>query len=149
MAVKRTTNKKTKQKDNKLEDFTETSWGVEKDGLDVGKDIRWEATKGEVHSTTNLEDDTGEGREVVIRCFKFQLPPGIPETPSNETLAKAHQGRIEAFLWQDGLELVREPVVVMGKKGKFEIFAIAVPSKGNLIWNHKPQTLTQITNGPT
>lgn len=135
------------KKERKVEDhITDTSWGVEKDGLDTGKDIKWEATKGEVHSKTTFEDDAGEGIPVIIRAFQFQLPPGLPHTPSKQELLDHHTKRIEVFLWKDGLELIQEPKVVFGKKGKFEIFALCTPSKGNLIWNHTPQTLSQIAN---
>lgn len=142
MAINRQVKEKGKRK---MEDhITDASWGVEKDGIAPGKDIQWEATKGEVHSSTRLEDDAGEGAEAVIRCFAYQLPPNLPQQPSHADILGFHRKRIEVFLWKDGLELVDEPKVVFGKKGKFEIFAVCRPSKGNLIWNHKARTLTEI-----
>ena len=136
---------------NKIEDFTETSKGVEKDGLALGKDVQWEATKGEVHSDTHLEDDLGTGKKVVIRTFDFAVNPQAfhHHTPSRQELFNAHAKQIEAMLWADGLAVLKEhePQIRISKNRKnYRIVVAAEARLGESIID-RAKTLTEIANG--
>lgn len=109
-------------------------------------DIAWDVRKGEVHSSTTFQDDEGEGQEVILRRFEYQLPPKLAQPPSKKELLTFHEQRIKAVLWADNLDLIQDMKLVFGKKGKFDIFATCTPKKGHLIWNHKATTLKDIAN---
>lgn len=125
-------NKKS-HKNRNLEDHVSESVKVlETNVLDAPvTDIPWEAQQLEVHS--DPLEDAGTGRTIVIRRFSFQLPPNLPYRPSKAAILEQHRTRIITFLWKDELELIMEPKVVMGKNGKFDIFATCKAKKGSLI----------------
>lgn len=141
-----------KVKDSVVEDhIKDTAKAVEKNGLDNGKDVDWEATKGEVTSDVHLEDDTGQGAAVIVRSFDFKANPEAfrHHTPSKQELFSAHEKQIEVLLWQDGMQPMPDvtPKVMLSKNRKnYRIVVGAEPAKGHLL-TQNPQTLSQITNG--
>lgn len=117
------------------------------------KDIQWEATKGEVESTTNLEDDEGHGPAVIVRSFDFKANPAAfhEHTPSKQELFNAHAKQIEIHLWKDGMQVMPDvdPKVILSKKRDgYRIIVGAEPAKGNLLYQ-TPQTLSQIASKRT
>lgn len=125
---------------------------VEKDVADAPvKDINWEAKQGEVHSSTNLEDDLGYGKAVVIRHFDFKANPEsfAKQTPSRQELFNAHASQIEFMLMKDGLKVMPEvaPRLQLSKnKNFYRIVVGAEPMRGFLL-HDKPNTLTELANG--
>lgn len=90
------------------------------------KDINWNVKSAEVHSDPMQE--SGTGPKLVVRRFRFKLPPGLPETPGNDELLAYHKkATVIPTLWRDELELAQEPRIVPGKKGEFAIVAICAP----------------------
>lgn len=148
MAIK---NKQVKEKGNDINDFIDgTAKAVEKDSVDSAKDVEWEATRGEVHSSTTFEDDKGDGRATIVRSFDFKANPSafFERTPSKQELFNAHSNQIETILWKDGLQVMPDiaPRLILSKKRDgYRIVVGAEPAKGNLL-HQRPQTLTQIAN---
>lgn len=90
------------------------------------KDIDWDVQKAEVHSDPVI--DSGVGPKVIIRRFRFNLPPGLKEIPSHDELLEYHKkNTVIPMLWKDELDLIQEPRIVAGKKGAFTIVAICAP----------------------
>lgn len=116
------------------------------DAIDAHPLLAKGAAAQELTSTANIEKgaltDTG-GIPIILRRFQYQLPP---KTQINkEEILKHHKPRILPFLWKDGLEEIAEPKVVIGKKGKFDIFITCQPRKGELL-HERPHTLGQALN---
>lgn len=113
--------------------------------------VEWEATKGEVHSTTNLEDDLGIGKKVVLRIFNFGANPEMfrLRTPSKQELFDSCSGVLEAELLKDGLWPIKEVVprlkIWENKKG-FTIIVTAEAKFGESITD-RSLTLTDIAHG--
>lgn len=96
--------------------------GVE---INPGETVPWETVSGEVHADPII--DTSSGQKVIARRFFFQLPPG-PKQVDDEGLLEWHKkNTIIPTLWRDELELVDEPRIMAGKKGKFTIVALCKP----------------------
>lgn len=88
--------------------------------------VSWDVQKAEVHADPIM--DSGTGAKVIIRRFKFQLPPGLVETPGHQELLDWHKkNTVIPVLYRDGLELIKDPGIVAGKKGAFTIVAICAP----------------------
>jgi len=112
------------------------------------KDVQYDVTQGEIHSTTHIEDDRGEGKPVVIRTFDFQANPDAfkERTPSKQELFNAHASQIERLLMIDGLKVMPEvnPQLKLSKNRKFyRIVVGAEPMRGFKL-NDRPLTLKQI-----
>ena len=143
MAVKKTRNRD--QASRKIEDHIVEEANVKTDeGL-------LEAKKGEVHSTTRLEDDHGTGKKVIIRSFDFKANPEAfkHQTPSKQQLFDAHAEQIKVFLWKDGYSVMPEvkPRLMLSKnRHYYRILVGAEPRLGEYIAEHAP-TLSQIAHG--
>ena len=88
--------------------------------------VPWDVHKAEVHSDPVF--DPGTGQKVLARRFRFQLPPGLKETPSHEELRDYHvKNTVIPMLYRDELELLDEPRIVSGKKGSYTIVALCAP----------------------
>lgn len=142
-----------KEKDNKLEDHILAEGAVVEEAAAFSgeKDIAWDAKQGEVQSSTNLEDDLGEGAPVIIRTFFFKANPVAfrHHTPSSQELFNAHLKQIEVHLWTDGMKIMTDvtPKVSLSKKRDgYKIVVGAEPAKGFLL-SQTPQTLTEIAHG--
>lgn len=135
MAIKKATKDRRVKgaKERKLEDhIVDTAQVVEKDGIAPNEDVQWDVTKGEVHSDTRLEDDTGHGKAVVIRAFDFTANPEAFRlyTPTRQELFNAHKLQIEASLFADQLKIYEEvaPRVMISKNKKnYRIVVAGLP----------------------
>lgn len=146
MAINRSHNKK------RLDDLITNEGTLKEMGVtDAPVDtINWKVKEGEVHSSTRLEDDTGEGETYIMRSFEFRFPENIKEKPTKEQiLTDGYKKFLEAQLYMvDNLELALEPRVIIEEKG-FRIFATCRPRKGHMIeWRDREnvKTLTQIAH---
>ena len=84
------------------------------------------------------------GKPIILRMFKFGLPPDLVTIPSEEELKNAHSKNIEAFLWKDDLLLIEELRIMIDKdKNIFYIFATCQPKQGANLFQ-KPTTLQDI-----
>lgn len=90
--------------------------------------------------SVRMDDGGGVGNAVILRRFSYQLPPKT-KFSKVEILAH-HKPRITPFLWKDGLEEIAEPKVVLGKKGKFDIFVRCQARRGQLLYE-RPLSLQQ------
>lgn len=112
------------------------------------KDIAWESKQIEVESDTNLEDDTGHGRAIVIRSFEFGInPKAFQEAqPTRQELFNSHLKGIEVMLWRDGMKIFSdvEPKLKIDQN-KYTIIVAAIPNKGTIL-KEVPQTLSQIAS---
>lgn len=139
-------------KERKVEDHvTKTAIAVEKDGIAPGKDIEWDVTGAEVHSDTNLEDDKGTGKAVVLRFFDFLAHPEAfrHQIPSKQELFSAHKIQIENALWTDDMKIFEEvaPKVMISKNKRYYRIVVA-----GLPWGlsrTKLPTLSEIANDHT
>lgn len=105
----------------------------------------------ETQSKTTLEQDTGEGGAVIIRCFTFGINPEAFKqyAPTKQELFNSHYKGIEIALWKDGLKVmpdVHPRIVIDQQKGQYQIFVGAQPARGHLLME-RPQTLSEIVNG--
>lgn len=124
---------------------------VEKSVLDAPvRDVAWIVKQAEVHSETNLEQDTGTGTPVIVRSFDFKANPESfrLHTPTRQELFNAHFGQIESMLIMDGYKIFEEvsPKVMLSKdKTGYRIVVGAVPRMG---WGlpFTPKTLTQVAH---
>ncbi len=147
-------NRKVKKTGNNLEDHIEAqSTVVDEAGIVSSDKVQWDVQQGEVQSSTNLEDDEGSGKQVIVRSFDFRANPEAfrHHTPSKQELFDAHAHQIEVLLWKDGLQVMPDvkPQIILSKKREgYRIVVGAEPSKGFLMpYALKAQTLTQIANG--
>ena len=113
---------------------------------------KWDdVSKLEVQSETKLEQDTGRGKSVVIRCFEFAANPEAfkQRKPSKQELIESHRKGIEIMLWRDGLRPIEGAavrIIVNKKKTKYRIFVGAEPSLGNVLLE-QTKTLSQLAHG--
>lgn len=127
---------------------------VKVDGIENidGQDIQttWDKQDLEL-PTTRIDDYSATGEKIIIRSFKFALPPpmkGVPRVTPQE-MVDHHRGKITAFLFKDGLEICGDFRTL--RKGKF--FFIIVPAKPTFrggvkqIINEQADTLNKILNG--
>jgi hypothetical protein len=106
-------------------------------------DIEWEGDHKETETQPLISSDNG--KPIVLRCFEFELPPGV-DMPSNLALLEAHKSRITTFLWKDELIPIQEFKVVKAKDQKhFRIFATCQAKAGSAIIE-KPKTLQKLFN---
>lgn len=121
------------------------------------KDTTWDAKSIETSSKTNLEQDEGYGREVVIRNFKFKIDPNevakcfmVTNTyPDKQMLFNSVVKYIESSLWRDGLKVfpdVEPRVVINDTYSEFDVFVGSIPQRGQVILE-RPKTLSQLVNG--
>jgi hypothetical protein len=113
------------------------------------KGVEWEATRAEVHSDTNLEDDKGHGKAIVIRSFDFLANPETfkQQIPTKQELFNAHRIQIEGALFRDDLKVYEDvsPKVIISKNKKYyRIIVAGLPWGMN---NAKIPTLSEIANG--
>jgi hypothetical protein len=108
-----------------------------------------ELSSVETQSQTKLEDDTGNGIPVIIRCFTFGANPEAfkDHTPTKQELFDSHKKGIEMHLWRDGMIYYDyvPPRIVMGKDS-YQIFIAALPARGNML-HEKPRTLSELAHG--
>jgi hypothetical protein len=98
--------------------------------------------KDETKDTRLVNEPTG--KPIILRSFKFNLPPDLVTIPTEEDLKDAHKRNIEAFLWKDDLLLIEELRIMIDKeKNIFYIFATCQPKRGANLWE-KPTTLQDI-----
>lgn len=112
-----------------------------------------EAASIEVQSDTKIEQDTGSGEAVALRCFIFglnvELYTKIKPTP--QQLFNSHLRGIEASLWKDGWKIypeVEPRVVVEPHKMRYLIYVAARPMRGHYLPGmEKTLTLSDVING--
>lgn len=124
-------------------------------GVEIGaekapvKDINWDVKSAEVHADPLV--DGGTGPTLLVRRFKFQLPPGLAEQPGHDELLDWHKKHtVIPTLWKDELELADEPRIIADKKGAFTIVAICAPRNvlGVKSFIHeRPELLQNMMNG--
>ena len=114
----------------------------------AGVDPQYEVTKGEVHSSTNLEDDTGTGKAVMLKFFEFGANPEAfkARIPTGQELFNAHRHQIEYILSQEDLEIYEgfPPKISISKNKKSYRIVVA-----GLPWGlsrTKIKTLSEIAN---
>jgi len=154
MAIKKS-DKSRKHTSRNLEDHVINTAEAEIFDTDTDKVEKYQVSQGEIHSSTHLEDDTGEGSVAIIRFFDFKANPEAfhRHTPSKQELFNAHSKQIEIQLWNDGLEVMPEvkPQVILNKRRTgYRIVVGATPKKSDwLSWERRgAKTLTQIVNDP-
>lgn len=146
MAVKKA-DKNRVHTSRELEDHVVAQTTIDKQ---EGIDPQYEVTEGEVHSSTNLEDDKGFGKAVVIRFFNFKANPAAFRAyiPTGQELFNAHRPQIESLLYADELQIMDEftPRVTIAKNKKsYKIVVAGLP------WGMQKTyipTLSQIANDP-
>lgn len=114
-----------------------------------GVDPQYEVTQGEVHSSTNLEDDKGTGRAVVLKFFEFAANPESfkAQIPTGQELFNVHKPQIEWFLRNEDLEIDESfpPRINISKdKKSYRIVVAGLPwgmSRTHI------KTLSEIANG--
>lgn len=121
------------------------------------KDVNWDAKGIEVSSETNLEQDTGYGKTVIIRNFKFKIDSDVltkyvvatNSYPDKQMLFNSVLKFIETSLWQDGMKVypdVEPRVTISDFYTHFDVFVGALPNQGQRVLE-KPKTLSEIVNG--
>lgn len=142
--------KKNSHKNRKLDDHLTNKFKVVEEGAHNApvSDINWKGQTLNTESDINLNEDTGHGAAVVVRCFTFAVNPKefAQHTPTKQDIFNAHHKQIEVMLWKDGLKVFPEfnPQVRLDKNKKFyTIFVGSTPARGHLL-NEKPKTLTGI-----
>lgn len=121
------------------------------------KNVDWDAKSIESQSETNLEQDTGYGKAVIIRNFNFNIDQDVltryalttTSYPDKQILFNSVLKYIETSLWKDGMEVFPdvEPRVLIDKAWKsFEVFVAGKPMKGQRLLE-QPKTLSQIVHG--
>ena len=105
----------------------------------------------EVHSKTNLEQDEGSGRPVILRKFEFGMNPEAwgQHQPTKQELFNHHLKGIEIALWKDGMKPmpdVNPRIVIDPQTMKYQIFVAAEVARGHML-NERPLTLKQLTHG--
>lgn len=110
-----------------------------------------EAQQLEVQSQTHLEDDKGEGKAAIVRCFTFGMNVASfrEVQPTKQQLFNHHLKGIEIALWKDGLQILTDvtPRIVFNeKKLTYQIFVGAVPMRGHIL-REQPKTLKELVHG--
>lgn len=144
--------KNKKHTSRNLEDHIEGRAVIKDDAGTIDKDhvgVEWEATQGEVESTTTLEDDKGNGIPIVIRFFEFSanLETFKLYTPTKQELFNSHKEQIAWELKQADLQVYEgfEPKINISKNKKsYRIVVAGLPWGMNRA--HIP-TLSEIANG--
>lgn len=157
MAIKKA-DKERKHTSRELKDHVVSEVKIEDDAGTIDnehKGVQWEATEGEVHSSTQLEDDEGFGEQAIIRAFDFYHNPGEfkKRVPTKQELFNSHVREIEIALFESGLEVMPDvnPQLILSKnKDGYRIMVGARPMKSHLVtWGNKAdqfKTLSQIAN---
>ena len=127
--------------------------GTEELGSAMFRGDKHEVSSIEVNSDTKLQQDKGEGKTVLVRCFVFAIDPETFKvyTPTKQELFNSHYKGIETALWRDGMKVIPEVnprIVVMQQEGKYRIFVGAQPMKGHIL-KEQPKTLTEQIHGGT
>lgn len=127
---------------------------VEKDAVDSPvQDIEWEGEEIGAESDTKLEQDIGDGREIVIRFFEFGANPAVFEKakPTAQQLFNHHLNGIEAHLWKDGLQPFPEvePRLMFSKDKKRYRFIIAAIPRLHAGFKGETKTLSQLLTNTT
>ena len=124
---------------------------VELNATDAPVDsVQYDVKKGEVHS--DPIQDSGTGGKAILRRFQFQLPPskeGEPLPDPQELIATQLKHVLIPMLYKDELEMIMEPRIVMGKNGKYDIFAFCHPRYHmgvKSVIHEKPQLVQDIIN---
>lgn len=109
---------------------------------------KYETAEVSVESDTKLEDDKGEGKEMILRFFEYTANPlmFIDRTPTAQELFNAHHKEIEIKLWQDGLipETKVEPRVLISKDCSHYKFIIGCRLGKGQILTQKTLTLAEL-----
>ena len=112
------------------------------------KNIEWEGEEVTTHSQINLEEDTGTGKEVILRFFDFgvNFQAFKNHKPSAQELFDNHRQGLESLMWRDGLRPFEEvePRLIFSKDKKHYRFIIACTPTLNSVLTDKPQTLSQL-----
>ena len=110
------------------------------------KDNDWFGSTLETPGTPMI--DSGTGRPLIVREFRFAmkpLPPGTPH-PTKQQLFNAHWPHLQTVIRYDGLVANTDvdPRVVIGKKA-YKIYILCEPKFREIVIN-RPQTLQEIFN---
>ena len=112
------------------------------------ENFSWEASGGQVHSETHLEDDKGTGANVVIRSFTFSVNPVAfkQHTPSKQELFDYHSKQIQILLWQDDLVALPEvaPGLKFNKKKTQYTITIGAQARRGRVFHDKAKTLSEV-----
>lgn len=119
----------------------------------TGDEGTWVGQEIEVKSDTQLSDDKGVGRPVILRHFEFAANPIAfkQRKPTKQELFDNHRAMIEAYLWKDGLtpvEYIPPTIKISKKKDKYRILVTCVTRFGQTLVE-KPKTLSEIANATT
>lgn len=124
----------------------------------LGKEFKAQGVEGgwvgqeiSVKSDTQLSDDHGVGKPIILRHFEFAANPEVfkQHKPTKQELFDSHRQFIETFLWKDGLtpiDFIPPTIKISKKKDKYRILVTCQARAGQII-AEKPQTLTEIANG--
>lgn len=111
-------------------------------------DVKYETAEVQVESDTHLEDDKGEGKELILRFFEYSANPEIfaHRIPSAQELFNAHHKEIEIKLWQDGLvpEAKVDPRILISKDNTHYKFIVSCRLGKGQILTQKPLTLSEL-----
>lgn len=115
----------------------------------MGKEVT-QLRQIDVQSDTKLEQDSGSGKKVIVRCYEFASNPEAfkQHKPSKQQLFDYHKKGIEIQLWSDGLKQIPEvePKIIISKNKKnYRIYVGAEPQHGQVILE-QPKTLSQIAH---
>lgn len=102
----------------------------------------------ETQSKTKLEDDKGNGKEMILRFFEYTANPDIfkDRTPSAQELFNAHKKEMELKLWQDGMvaDPLIDPRLLFSKDKTHYKFVIGCRLGKGQILTSIPLTLSQL-----
>lgn len=106
----------------------------------------WESDHKETEAIPLINE--GTGKPIILRSFKFNLPPGM-DMPSDDQILDAHKTRVTTFLWKDELVPVLDYKVVKdNKKHSFIIFATCQAKAGSVIME-EPKLIQNIMRPKT
>lgn len=112
------------------------------------QDIEWETENVEARSETTLEDDKGEGKELILRFFEFTANPEAfkDRMPSAQELFNAHARQMEVKLWEDGVVVDKniEPRLLFSKDKTHYKFVIGCRVAKGQILTSTPLTLSEL-----
>lgn len=112
---------------------------------------KYEVEQVQTESKTHLEDDKGQGGEIILRFFEYTANPETfkDRIPSGQQLLNAHLKEMEIKLWQDGLKPDPriEPRLLFSKDRTHYKFVIGCRLGTGQILTETPMTLTEVAHG--
>ncbi len=107
----------------------------------------YQVSEVSTESKTKLEDDKGEGKEIILRQFEYTANPETfnNRIPTGQELFNAHQKEIEISLWKDGLvvEPKIDPRLILSKDNTHYKFFIGCRLGRGQILTQTPLTLSE------